>query len=43
MMAIDLNNSDLFSLLGEELTRTTFRMNRAEPVTTWVVLLVVIL
>ena len=36
MMAIDPNNSGLFSLLGEELTRTTFRMNRAESLTTWI-------
>ena len=30
MTAIASNNSGLFSLLGEELTRTTFRTNRAE-------------
>ena len=43
MMAIDSNNSGLFSLLGEELTKTTLRTNRVEPLTTWAVLLVVTL
>ena len=43
MMPIDSNNSGLFSLLGEELTKTTLRTNRVEPLTTWAVLLVVTL
>ena len=44
MMAIASNISGLFSLLGEELYEDyTFRTNRAEPLTTWAVLLVVTL
>ena len=44
MMAIASNISGLFSLLGEELYKDyTSRTNRAEPLTTWVVLVVVTL
>ena len=43
-MAIASNISGLFSLLGEELYEDyTLRTNRAEPLTTWVVLVVVTL
>ena len=44
MMAIASNISGLFSLLGEELYEDyTLRTNRAEPLTTWTVLVVVTL
>ena len=44
MMAIASNISGLFSLLGEELYEDyTLRTNRAEPLTTWAVLVVVML
>ena len=44
MMAIASNISGLFSLLGEELYEDyTLRTNRAEPLTTWAVLVVVTL
>ena len=43
MMAIDSNNSGLFSLLGLPCKDYgTFRTNRAEPSTTWAVLLIII-
>ena len=43
-MAIASNISGLFSLLGEELYDDyTLRTNRAEPLTTWAVLVVVTL
>ena len=42
MMAIDSNNSGLFSLLGLPCKDYgTFRTNRAEPLTTWAVLLII--
>ena len=47
MVAIASNISGLFSLLGEELYAGyedyTLRTNRAEPLTTWAVLVVVTL
>ena len=44
MMAITSNISGLFSLFGEELYKDyTLRTNRAELLTTWVVLVVVTL
>ena len=44
MMAIASNISGLFSLLDEELYKDyTLRTNRAEPLTTWAVLVVVTL
>ena len=43
MMAIDSNNSCFFSLLGLPCKDYgTFRTNRAEPLTTWAVLLIII-
>ena len=44
MMVIASNISNLFSLLGKELYEDyTLRTNRAEPLTTWAVLVVVTL
>ena len=44
MMAIASNTSSVFSLFGEEFYKDyTWRTNRAEPLATWAVLVVVTL